>query len=280
MERYINQEDHSQSAYLRDLTASLWRDWGYGGFIQEYFDGCDRGTFDEEPFPAQSILRSLCEFIIDHWTAYEEDEVDLAARQRAFQADAPSNPDATSHPEKLPIEWAMDSRNVEYYSFVEELRDKGKTFADATADDLYEYYRELRISGGLVFAEIVAGECFEQLLSDRELVKSVNEQIASALLEEDPPESGEVAAAPAGVGLRAIPAWAQKLILARDGRKCDGCQKAGTPEGAPATGEPVGMGGFVLGYWVPPGLGGIPDVVNLRVLCPGCAGAEPAGASR
>src|SRR5690606_7056838 len=144
----------------------------------------------------------------------------------------------------------------------------GRTFGDATDDDLERYYDELWLSEEYeVLLEKITLEVFYILFQNRELLLSFNDWVASMIAGVDPANVDERYSRyfDSRGRLRRVapPRWARRAVFYRDHGVCALCRTDLTGLVTPSSVEHFDR-------IVPLALGGLNDVSNLQLLCAPC----------
>jgi hypothetical protein len=222
-----------------------------------------------EPFPKYSALHSFIAFVVDGVFYDETTGLDLERRQKIADNYA-SIPEALEdlRPHILPIEEALQHYEIEEESFEEWLVDQGKNFSSATADDVYDYFVELRL--GQPYESLlrrVTCEVFFVLFQNRNLLLVFNEMMASHISRSDLdglPEGFKRNFASSGVLVRETPpVWAKRAVFFRDRGLCTICHSD--------LSKIVRIGETEhYDHIVPLAKGGLNDVTNIQLLCQDC----------
>jgi hypothetical protein len=229
------------------------------------------------PYRKQSALHVFITWVIDGILYEETTGLDVEDRQRTLQtyADLPEALD-DMRPTCLPLEDAMQHYGMDGHSFTEWLNDLGKSFADADADDLCEWFLELRMSGWVEeLATRMAREVFFVVFQNRSLMLSFNDLVAGYVARVVKEEVGEqdvevLFAANGKLARVAPPRWVQRAVFHRERGHCALCHK--DVSGTLSIGE-------LLHYdhVVPLASGGLNDVTNIQLLCEDCNMKKAAG---
>jgi hypothetical protein len=222
------------------------------------------------PFPRHSALHSFIEYVIRTMLFHSDDEMQLENRQKIYR-NFIDMPEALNdlQPHALAINLEMAGHGVEHESFSEWLKDNGKTFLEADADDIYEYHQDLALSEEFdTFSTQVAEEVFFILFQNRLVLLHFNEWLAGHLVSCEPATDlhGDFERYFARPGLLKrvdIPAWAQNAVFFRDRGKCTSCFRDLSGLLAPSPPRQ-------FDHIVPLARGGLNDVTNLQLLCADC----------
>lgn len=245
---------HDQVPYLRNL---------------DEFYGDDRIYFLVEPFNKYSAFHQFIEFLVNEIYYEEASKVDLADRKKLIE----QYKDIASalhemKPDKLPIEHAFLFHDIEYLSFETYLKSEGKTFQDASEDDVYEYMSELQLCGDYDnLVQQTVKEIFHVLFQNRSLLMIFNQMMAGVLgLEEDvdpPEEQASYFSHPSVLKRTTIPSWVKRAVYFRDRGRCVLCDKD--------------LSGILnldnlenFDHIVPLARNGLNDVSNMQLLCKEC----------
>jgi hypothetical protein len=253
----------------------------YAGLLDGFF--CDDGCLAVvSPFPKQSALHVFIGWIVDGLLYEETTGLDLEDRKRtlARYANIPAALEDLA-PTRTPLEAAFEHYGIEVGSFVEWITGQNKTFAEAEADDLYDWFQDLRLTGWIEeLADRIAKEVFFVVFQNRTLLLAFNELVAGHVSDVDPSEleDPDLAALFLGNGRLARvnpPKWAQRAVFHRERGHCAFCHK--DVSGTLSVGELLHVD-----HVVPLARGGLNDVTNLQLLCEECnlkKGAARANAS-
>lgn len=245
---------HDQFSYLRNLND---------------FYGDDRIFYLVQPFQKYSVFHEFIEFIVEDIFYEEVSKVELVDRRELIEK-LRGIPSAISYmkPKMLPIEHAFKFHDIEYVSFESHLEDIGKSFNDASEDDIYDYMNELRLSGDYeALVQQTVKEVFHVLFQNRQLLMIFNEMMAAALESQadlSPPKEQGSSFSRSGVLKRtAIPKWVKRAVYFRDRGRCVLCDK-----------DLSGMLNLDnqenYDHIVPLAKHGLNDVSNIQLLCKEC----------
>lgn len=245
---------HDQFSYIRNLN--------------EFY--CDERIFYlVSPFEKYSVFHEFIEFIVEDVYYEEATNVGLENRRELIEKfrDIPSAINDMK-PQKLPIEQAFGFHDIECLSFESHLESVGKSFLDASEDDVYDYMGELRLSGDYeMLVQQTVKEVFHVLFQNRNLLMIFNQMMAGELerqVDIDPPEEQESLFSRSGVLKRAtIPSWVKRAVYFRDRGRCVLCDKdlSGT----------LNLDNQEnYDHIVPLAKHGLNDVSNIQLLCKEC----------
>lgn len=202
-------------------------------FLQNLDDfyGDERIFYLIEPFRKYSVFHEFIEFIVEDIYYEEASKVDLEDRRKLIEQfkDVPSALHDMK-PNRLPIEHAFEFHEIEYLSFESHLESAGKSFQDASEDDVYDYMNELRLCGDFEnLVQQTIKEVFHVLFQNRSLLMIFNQMMARTLemqVDVDPPEEQSSFFSRPGVLNRiAIPKWVKRAVYFRDRGRCVLCDK-------------------------------------------------------
>ena len=220
------------------------------------------------PYEKQSVLHLFISFVVQgvHSEQAEDFGID---KQKKIYANFKETPPAIAdlQPHKLPIEHAFEHHGIDHQTFLEFLRDQGKTLKGANADDIYEYMNEVWISAAYEdLMKQTVNEVFHVLFQNRELMMRFNCYISGIL---ENARWGQVdldrsLLAPNGTLARVRPPkWAQRAVFFRDRGRCVLCDRDLT--GLMSIDNVENYDHIVpLSRW------GINDISNLQLLCAPC----------
>lgn len=168
---------------------------------------------------------------------------------------------------KLTVNHAFDEYAIDHTSLTEWLSDK-KTLSSVDADDLYEYYHELRLEQA--YADLIdrlTNEVFFVMFLNRRILHSLNDLIAMYVgnlpLTDVPSSDRHLFTRDGVVKRRNIPTWVRRAVFYRDRGICGTCSRE--------------ISGLVnisnskhFDHIVPLAQGGINDVTNIQLLCDKC----------
>lgn len=221
------------------------------------------------PFKKESTLHEFISFIFRNLLDEENTESTIQDRLDIIEKfkDVPGML-LDFDPYHLPIERALKYHDIEHDSFIKYLHDKGKKFATADDDDIYDYFNELILCGEIdELLTIMSREVFHVVFQNRELLLRFNEMMARAIeLNHDQlqcEESGHLIN-PNGTLIRQrIPSWAKKAVYFRDRGRCVLCEKD-------LTGLLNIENQLNYDHIIPLARFGLNDVSNLQLLCKEC----------
>jgi len=231
---------------------------------------CDEQVFYlVNPFCKYSIFHEFIEFIVNDIYDEEASNVDLEERRNLIKKFS-SIPEAIDDikPHKLPIENAFDFQSIEYLSFKSHLDNIGKSFVEASEDDVYDYMNDLRLSGDYEkLVQQTVKEVFHVLFQNRSLLMIFNQMMADELEREvgiDPPEEQASLFSRPGILKRTtIPKWVKRAVYFRDRGRCVLCDK-----------DLSGMLNLDnqenYDHIVPLAKHGLNDISNIQLLCREC----------
>lgn len=226
------------------------------------------------PYARYSALHTFIGFIID--TLLHDYTVDFDLAYQKTVAKAISDiPEAIADidPYSLPVEKALRSHGIAFESFVNWLHAREKSFAEAEADDIYEYFQELRLYGPYdQLLEESVREVFYILFANRVFLLDFNTIVARRLENINGPEEFEEEVwsevsqhFEVGGGLRRayMPEWVRRAVFFRDRGRCVACHSD--------------LSGVVslssekhFDHMVPLASAGLNDVTNIQLLCATC----------
>jgi hypothetical protein len=244
----------------------LYDQFSYLRKLDEFY-GDSRYLGSVRPFPRYSALHSFIEFIVEYVVWEEIDDIDIN-RMQAIQRDYPPSALEDLKPTVLPISLAFDYYEIEHTPFEEWPSEHEKTFQAATADDVSEYYCEIRIEESYEkLIDRAVSEVFFILFQNRRLLFVFNEMMASQVaeteLDELDPEIAQQFSAPGVLKRVNIPKWARNAVFFRDRGHCTLCHRdlSGT----------LNIGSIEnYDHAVPLAKGGLNDVSNIQLLCQEC----------
>lgn len=221
------------------------------------------------PYEKQSVLHLFISFVVQGVHSEQADDFDID-KQKKIYANFKEIPFAILdlQPHKLPIERALEHHGIDHQTFFEFLKDEGKMFEEANADDIYEYMNEMRISAAYEdLMKQTVSEVFHVLFQNRELLMRFNSYVSDILKNahwgrvEDLDRS---LLAPNGTLARVRPPkWAQRAVFFRDRGRCVLCDRDLT--GLMSIDNVENYDHIVpLSRW------GINDITNLQLLCAPC----------
>lgn len=245
---------HDQFSYLRNLN-------------DFYCD--DRIFYLVQPFQKYSVFHEFIEFIVEDIFYEEASKVELVDRRELIEK-FQYIPSAINDikPKILPIEHAFKFHEIGYLCFESHLENIGKSFDDASEDDIYDYMNELRLSGDYeTLVQQTVREVFHVLFQNRHLLMIFNEMMAAALESQadlEPPEEQDSFFSRSGVLKRTtIPKWVKRAVYFRDRGRCVLCDK-----------DLSGMLNLNnqenYDHIVPLAKHGLNDVSNIQLLCKEC----------
>jgi len=258
--------------YADVITSAIEERFDHLGMWDEFFcDGQVAGLL--APYLRESAFHAFIRFVIDHLLYDYTLDVDLDHRQA--MAEAIGNiPEAVADLEPLtvPVEEALRARNIEFDSFVVFLKERDKTFAAADADDLYDYFQDLRLCQPYedLLAQ-AAHEVFFILFGNRRLLLHFNAIVSDhveSLSMEDLDDEVREQVAPLFEGSGALkraymPEWVRRAVYFRDRGRCVMCQ-------ADLSGIITLWSEENYDHMVPLAADGLNDVTNIQLLCAAC----------
>lgn len=271
MERYIFEARFYETYYFAFAIRNILNDqFAYIRHLDEFYgDGKHLGFV--KPFPRYSAFHCFIEFVIDRIIDNEVSEIDLERKQeiaRNFE----SLPSALKdlRPNSLPINEALHHHGIDHESFDEWLAERGKLFADATPDDMSDYYLELRLQGPYdELLEQVVREVFFVLFQNRRLLLLFNEMMAGQMIDVDarviPTEDRKCFTSKGLLKRVAMPAWVKRAVYFRDRGHCTICHR--DLSGVLSIGSSNSEN---YDHIVPLAQGGLNDISNVQLLCKNC----------
>jgi hypothetical protein len=241
-----------------DYIRSLSEFWGSGD---------DKLYINFNPFQKESVFHSFIYFIIE--TSFFEnlpnsDEIEKFKKDYADYTSSSSR--LMREPFLTDIEYYAHHYNFDVGHPWDDLPQK---IQDLTADDIYEYYQELRISSESYekILKVMSHEVFNVLFTNRILMANFNLIIArviSSSVMKDIPEEFVHLFKKDGVLKRArIPEWAKRAIKFRDHGYCVQCHKD-------ISEIRRNISEFHIDHIIPLADGGLNDISNLQLLCEHC----------
>ncbi len=221
------------------------------------------------PYKKQSVLHLFISFVVQGVHSEQADDFDIVKQKSIytnFKRISPALADLQPH--KLPIEHALEHHGINHPTFFEFLKDEGKTFEEADADDIYGYMNEIWISAA--YEELIkqmVDEVFHILFQDRELMMLFNIYVSDILADADWERLENVdraLLAPNGRLARVRPpSWARRAVFFRDRGRCVLCDRD-------LTGL-LNMDNVEnYDHIVPVSSWGLNDITNLQLLCVPC----------
>jgi hypothetical protein len=245
---------HDQFSYLRNL---------------DEFYGDDRYLAYVSPFSKWSAFHSFIAFLIDNLLHEEMDKIDLDNR-RADLVRFAGIPSAIRDlkPTSLPINDALAYYRIEHTPFATWLSERSTDFNEADADDVYDYYQDLRLEGPLdSLVERATEEVFFVLFQNRGLLLIFNDmmarQVADANNDAIPEDLGSHFASPGMLRRARVPAWTKRAVYFRDRGFCALCRRD-------VSGSTNVSNLANYDHVVPLAQGGLNDVTNIQLLCEDC----------
>ena len=223
-----------------------------------------------EPFQRRSAFHDFIEFNIDLIVGDETTSIDLKQRKNIYkehQARPYAFNDLT--PTLFPINQAMRCYSIPHDTFEVWLKDRQKSFLQATDDDLSEYYSDLRSEEAYEqLLDRAVGEVFFLLFPNRHLLMVFNEMMANQVTSVDNlaeiPAENRVFFRRHGILKRAsIPYWVKKAVYFRYRGHC--CLCLCDLSGLRSLTETENYD-----HTVPLAQGGLNDVTNIQLLCKRC----------
>lgn len=248
----------------------------FSGLLSEFF--CDDASLGLiAPYQRHSALHVFIGWVVDGLLYEEATAIDLGDRQRTLRMFA-NIPEALDdlQPTRIPLETALQRYGIEATTFSEWLDGVGKTFTDADADDLYDWFQNLSVSGWIEeLADRMAREVFFVVFQNRALLLAFNELVAEhvsavALTSISDPRLVARFASQGRLLRVAPPRWVQRAVFYRDRGHCALCHK--DVSGALSIGEVVHYD-----HVVALANGGLNDVTNIQLLCEDCNKVKAAG---
>lgn len=245
---------HDQFSYIRNLN--------------DFY--CDEKIFYLVfPFQKYSVFHEFIEFIVEDIYYEQASNVGLDGRRELIEKfrDIPTAIKEMI-PQRLPIEHAFEFHNIEYLSFESHLENVGKSFSDASDDDVYDYMNEIRLSGDYeTLIQQTVKEVFQVLFQNRNLLMIFNQMMADELenkVDIDPPvEQGSLFSRPGFLKRTTIPKWVKRAVYFRDRGRCVICDKDLSGMLNPENQENYD-------HIVPLAKHGLNDVSNIQLLCKEC----------
>lgn len=228
------------------------------------------------PFPQFSALHSFVSFIVDEVFSEDVANSNLDIRQDEAERFKSCSNLLRPHPSKFPFNLAFDRFGIRHEGFDVWLEARGRSFLEATDQDVEEYYDDLRLGGEFEeLLERATAEIFFVLFQNRQTLLDFNEMMANQLaraVREGLPDSewGDNFARPGVLRRVAIPSWVQRAVYFRDRGMCAIC--AADLSGILAIGAEENYD-----HMVPLATGGLNDVTNIQLLCRGCNLKKAAG---
>lgn len=231
---------------------------------------CDQRWADWlTPYKKESVLHMFISFVVQGMHSEQADEFDIDRQKRIYASfKSVSSAIADLQPLKLPIEFAFDHHGIDHLTFFEFLKDSGKNFEEADADDIHEYMNEIWISAAYDdLMKQTVNEVFHVLFQNRELMMMFNSYI-SGILEnaqwDEVEDLDRSLLAHNGTLARVRPPkWAQRAVFFRDRGRCVLC-------GCDLTGLMSIDNIENYDHIVPLSRWGINDITNLQLLCVSC----------
>lgn len=201
----------------------------------------------------------------------ENASIDLEKMQTIFRNYASSLASLEElRPSSLPINEALQHHEIDHESFDEWLISQGKSFVDATSDDVCNYYQDLQLQEPYQrLSEQVVREVFFILFQNRRLLLLFNQMMADQLGDtdrEDVPAEDRKFFTSKGVLKRVTPyKWVQRAVYFRDRGRCTICHRdlSGVLNISGSNSENYD-------HIVPLARGGLNDVTNIQLLCKDC----------
>jgi hypothetical protein len=193
------------------------------------FYGDDRHYALLEPFRKFSAFHQFIAFIIDSVLTDDPRDVKLDIRQDQVEQYKNIPAALDPHPAMLPVNLAFERFGIAHESFERWLSSEGKTFMDATDDEVSEYYEYLRQEGPYEdLIERATREVFYVLFQNRNVLLLFNDMISSQIqgsAGDEAPEQAQLFAHPGCLKRAAIPAWVQRAVFFRDRGLCVLCNR-------------------------------------------------------
>jgi 5-methylcytosine-specific restriction endonuclease McrA len=237
------------------------------GMNEFYGDG---KIFDlVEPFSKYSAFHDFIEFIVDDVYHEEAGKVDLDKR-RSLLEDFSGIPESLCHtkPKTLPIEHAFEFYDIEFLTFESYLKDEGKSFLEASEDDVNEYMFEVRMNE--CYQELIertVKEIFHVLFQNRILMMGFNQIMADSLERESgfhsEVKNGKLFSKNGKLKRKSIPKWVRRAVFFRDRGRCVLCNKDLSGVLSLESQENYDHMIPLSGY-------GMNDISNIQLLCKEC----------
>ncbi|VUZ28879.1 Uncharacterised protein [uncultured Comamonas sp.] len=221
------------------------------------------------PYEKQSVLHQFIGFVVQGMHSEQADGFDIEKQKKIysnFKGIPPAIADLQPH--KLPIEHAFEHHGIDHQTFFEFLKDEGKMFEEADADDIYEYMNEIWISAAYEdLMKQTVHEVFHVVFQNRELMMDFNSYV-SGILEHaqwDQVEDFDRSLLASNGTLARVrpPRWAQRAVFFRDRGRCVLCD-------SDLTGLMSIENVENYDHIVPLSRWGINDITNLQLLCAPC----------
>jgi hypothetical protein len=268
-----------ETYYFANLVKNVLEDQlAYIRHLDDFYGDCRYLNYTS-PFPRFSALHSFIYFVLDD--VLSEDVVNLGLDVRQDNAERfKAFPSALNpNPSKLPVNLAFDRFGIRHESFEAWLGSRGRSFLDATDDDVAGYYEDLRVEGQ--FGELLeraTAEVFFVLFQNRHALLLFNKMMADQMgeaAEDDAidPEYAHFFSRPGMLRRVAVPSWVQRAVYFRDRGMCVLCTK--DLSGVLAIGAEENYD-----HIVPLASGGLNDVTNIQLLCRDCNSKKQAGEPR
>lgn len=235
----------------------------------EAFHCDDQWTSLVSPFEKNSAFHRFISFIVQDVHAEQADAVELDTRKRILSnfANIPAAIDDLK-PHLLPIEIAFNYHAIDHPSFADHLNESGRSFSEATENDIYDFMSELWLTQPYedLLSQTVA-EVFHVLFQNRRLLVRFNDYVSGIISDSDFSKVEELPThlfASNRTLLRARPpSWAQRAVFFRDRGRCVMCDK-----------DLSGITNLAnvenYDHIVPLARFGLNDVSNLQLLCSEC----------
>jgi hypothetical protein len=224
------------------------------------------------PFPKYSAFHSFVEFVVEAVYFEDLDEVkfDFIRAEEEKWGVIPSG--LRSDPWLLPINRALLYHQIEHQSFKDWLSEHSIPLTEASEDDAFEYFQELRLEGPVEqLIDRTVNEVFFVMFGNRGAMALFNEMMASEMsdvtVKEEPSEFHERFKRDGVLHRAHIPSWVQNAVFFRDRGCCVLCGK--NISGLVDIGS-----GKNFDHIVPLGNGGLNDVTNIQLLCEHCNNAK------
>lgn len=271
MERYIFEARFYETYYFAFAVRNILNDqFAYIRHLDEFYgDGKLLGFV--QPYPRYSAFHYFIEFVIDRIIDDEVREINLEKKQKvARNFESLSSALEDLRPSSLPINEALLHHGIDHESFDEWLAERGKLFADATRDDVSDYYLDIRLQGPYdELLDQVVREVFFVLFQNRRLLLLFNEMMAGQMINSD----AEVAldkdrkhlTSKGSLKRVRMPKWVKRAVYFRDRGHCTICHRdlSGVVS--------IGAGNSEnYAHIVPLAQGGLNDVSNVQLLCKDC----------
>src|SRR5258707_11442607 len=147
MERVLTDVPYYQTYYFANAIQSVIRDqFGYLRKLHDFYGDGEILRF-VRPFERHSAFHAFIEFLIDDILNDDLSDLDLNQQREEEKRSLFIPADCRPSFRDLPINHALTFFSISHDSFESWLKQKGKSFSDANADDAYDYYQDLRLDG-------------------------------------------------------------------------------------------------------------------------------------